>query len=236
MIQGRMANAGLHCQVTPVIGESYPVISGILGQAMEPSTSQWQFPGAMMSPNHPGISPTPHAQGAMKMEACARSNGIQRLRPGDVLYSKKRIDLSFHPDYETDRKVISFETTIQEILEQGKSPDQLPLIEVMQVQVGKTVEHWVLNGNKRLYLYKKLEKYGLLQEIPVQVIPFDQNIYNDRKIFSTLNRGISIGIQLRASEFAFDRRLDILCQRWRSRRRETKPGLLKMSLQQAMQS
>jgi hypothetical protein len=59
---------------------------------------------------------------------------------------------------------------LNQILANQISPDQLPLIEVMQVpqQDGK-MENWVLNGNKRLYLYKKLEKFGLLQEIPVRI-------------------------------------------------------------------
>ena len=54
--------------------------------------------------------------------------------------------------------------------------ESLPKIEVMK----KTGKYYAIDGNKLLYLYKKLQDAGGIAQINVKVVPFDEVTFSRR--------------------------------------------------------
>ena len=58
--------------------------------------------------------------------------------------------------------------SLKAIKEGSVSPDTLPPIDVMP----KDGKHYVVNGNRRLYMYRLLEQKNKIQDIPVNVVQY----------------------------------------------------------------
>src|SRR6218665_156259 len=79
-----------------------------------------------------------------------------RLRPSEVLFTQDSIGGRFQ-----DRVYLT--ETFEELLYRRITPDEIEPIEV----VLRRGIWWALTGNRRLYLYKKLQPLGIVQTIPV---------------------------------------------------------------------
>ncbi|XP_064615340.1 uncharacterized protein LOC135479445 [Liolophura sinensis] len=68
---------------------------------------------------------------------------------------------------------------------------------------------WVIRGNRRLYLYKDLEKRRFVREVLVTTELFDEALYNRQ--FSSRTHGASARVRGAPN---FDRELDRIIQKW----------------------
>ena len=71
--------------------------------------------------------------------------------------------------------------------------------------------YWAINGNHRLYIYKKLEQIGRITEIKVYVKPLSKEMFD--RLFTTHNNGTFVCIR---GEPNIDRKLEeIAAEYWR---------------------
>ena len=107
-----------------------------------------------------------------------------RLKPSEIRYSQDSIGGRF-----MDGRSLS--TTLQQLLSNAVTPDTIPCIEV----VIREDSYYALTGNRRLFLYKKLENAGLLDDIPVRIRPLSSVLFQFSQRFTTMNDGRSIRLR-----------------------------------------
>ena len=118
---------------------------------------------------------------------------IISLKPSDVRYTHDTIPAQFHDG----RTLIStMKDLLYERVEIRLGDGDVPPIEVMQTEEtegGKSGKMWyVVNGNRRLYVFRRLEKCGALQEMQVVTRKYDA-IEMD-KHFLTRNHGRTVTV------------------------------------------
>ena len=114
---------------------------------------------------------------------------IIHLKPSDIRYTHDEITAHF-----TDgRSLLStFKSLLYGKIEIRQGGDGVPPIEVMQVEEKGQKLWFVVNGNRRLYIFRRLEKCGALKSMQVVARRYD-SIEMD-KHFSTRNLGQTISI------------------------------------------
>lgn len=82
----------------------------------------------------------------------------------------------------------SIPETFRQILWKKLTVEDLPLIEVMKYGG----EWFVVRGNRRLFLFKELEKRGLLSQVKVQTRNFDQYLFQTQHTSSNKGKTVLI--------------------------------------------
>ena len=85
---------------------------------------------------------------------------MSRLPPSEIRFMQNSILDRFGG---RDGKVETIEETFKELLYGETAVEDIRHISVVE-RGGVT---WVISGNRRLYIYQKLEKYGRISTIPV---------------------------------------------------------------------
>ncbi|XP_041354564.1 uncharacterized protein LOC121372333 isoform X1 [Gigantopelta aegis] len=83
----------------------------------------------------------------------------------------------------------TLDSSLRDLLRYPNPEDRLPRMDVMTYG-GK---HFVVDGNRRLYLLKKLEAAGLVNTVSVNMLPFDFYYFNRKH--TTDCEGVSIRIR-----------------------------------------
>ncbi|CAH1786236.1 unnamed protein product, partial [Owenia fusiformis] len=108
---------------------------------------------------------------------------IRLVCPVDVLFSQSSIKGEFKDGR-------SFEDTLEDMLNDDLTPDDLPPIKVI-LSCGS---YWAVDGNRRLYLYQILHSYGHIDKIKVKVCT-NYNLHSLRRKLTTKNGGESIKVR-----------------------------------------
>jgi hypothetical protein len=135
-------------------------------------------------------------------------DSLLRLRPSDILYSQDSIKRQF-----TDGKTLEF--SFEQLLNDELTEEDIEPIEVVEDKDGLC---WALNGHRRLFLYKMLERFHVVDTIPVKVLDLRDNatrrLFQDRKTTDT--NGTSIKVRKRPQ---MERALEKLGKEFTERRR-----------------
>ena len=86
-------------------------------------------------------------------------SGYPRIDPANVRYSQDTIKGQFG-----DGKEIG--DTFHQLLNRDISVDDIPPIQVIKDESGV---YWAHTGNRRLYVFKRLQSLGIVSDIPVFV-------------------------------------------------------------------
>ncbi|XP_062601389.1 uncharacterized protein LOC134263090 [Saccostrea cucullata] len=104
------------------------------------------------------------------------------MRPSQIRYTHDSIQANF-------RNGTPMEETFRQLVFQKIQVDSLPMIEVTQHN-----GYWyVVRGNRRLFLLKKLERLGRVTTVQMVNKPFDSDVFNRQN--TTRNMGLSIRIR-----------------------------------------
>lgn len=136
---------------------------------------------------------------------------IIQLRPSDIRFAQNSISGEFQDGTRLDE-------TFVELLRETLTPDRLPPIDV----VYKADQWWTVTGNRRLYLYRKLEALHLVNRIKVNQRSMDEYWVRKqlRNLMTTENSGKSVYIRRSYSHIAVE--IDRLEREWTgSRSKET---------------
>ena len=104
------------------------------------------------------------------------------FRPSELLHAQDSIQHRF-------RDGRTLDSSLKDLVKYPKPEDRLPCMDVMTYD-GK---YFVVDGNRRLLLLKKLESAGLVNSVSVYMMPFDR-LYFQRK-HTTNCGGVSIRIR-----------------------------------------
>jgi len=113
----------------------------------------------------------------------------------------------------------SLEDTFRELLYGEVTVDEIRRLSVVRHEGA----HWVVSGNRRLYLYRKLEALRRITMVSVEVIPINMDRFS--QMLTTENNGQSVRIRsdrLRAPGDKLDDRLDKIYRRWSSEGRPSR--------------
>ncbi|XP_069104093.1 uncharacterized protein [Argopecten irradians] len=107
---------------------------------------------------------------------------VQQMRPSDLRFTHDSVSCRFSDGH-------TLEDTFKKLLNGDLQHYQLrPLVAMSHMG------HWfVVRGNRRLYLYKKLEEIGKIDEVKVVTQNFDDRVFT--KQFSSKNMGVSLRIR-----------------------------------------
>lgn len=100
-----------------------------------------------------------------------------RLRPSDILFSQDSISDKF------TNETFSLPETFQELLKGRKTPDDIRPMKVVRWKEN----WWALTGNRRLYLYRVLERLSIFPTMPVI-----EERASDPRIVEKLSAGLQI--------------------------------------------
>ncbi|XP_062583857.1 uncharacterized protein LOC134245602 [Saccostrea cucullata] len=104
------------------------------------------------------------------------------MRPSQIRYTHDSIQANF-------RNGTPMEHTFRQLVFQKIQVDSLPMIQVTQHN-----GYWyVVRGNRRLFLLKKLEKLGRVTTVQMVKKPFDPDVFNRQ--YTTKDNGISVRIR-----------------------------------------
>jgi len=108
------------------------------------------------------------------------------MQPSDIRFTESSIFTRFSVNGEP----VYLEETFRELLNGSCTVDGIAYIEVVFVNG----LWWVLYGNKRLFLYKKLQRLGIVTTIPVIVQPWGSFQVQERfgKRYTTQCNGLHI--------------------------------------------
>ncbi|XP_061186752.1 uncharacterized protein LOC133194861 [Saccostrea echinata] len=107
---------------------------------------------------------------------------VAYMRPSEIRYTHDSIQANF-------RDGTPLESTFHQLVYKKIQVDTLPMIEVMQYN-----GYWfVVRGNRRLFLLKKLEEYDQVSTVQVLRKPFDPDVFERQ--FTTNNMGTSVKIR-----------------------------------------
>jgi hypothetical protein len=116
-------------------------------------------------------------------------NSSVRLRfmlPSEILYSQESIRCRF-----ADGNTL--EDTFRRLLNNELSEDDIELVEAVKDDSGRW---WAVNGHRRLFLYKILERFNVIDAIPVKVLDIDdaatRDLFDKRKTTRTNGKLIRV--------------------------------------------
>lgn len=135
----------------------------------------------------------------------APSRQSLRLRPRDIRFTQDSIGSRF-----TDGRYLS--DTFEELLNRRISVDQLEWIEVVE----ERSLYWALTGNRRLYLYRKLEDLGEVNTIPVREMSLSD--YGVMRRFDNRNTTSCDGLDIELRQPQAERYINRAVQRWKTSR------------------
>ena len=125
------------------------------------------------------------------------------LRPTEICFTQDSVAGSF-----SDGR--SLADVFEQLLYKRLTPDDLGAIEVV-----KENGLWMaLTGNRRLFLYRKLEKLGVISTIPVWVRKLDDGNVRDRLGHRQTTK--SYGQSVRCRQWGTDTQIDEIIARWQS--------------------
>merc|ERR1712150_63074 len=113
------------------------------------------------------------------------------LNPEHLRYTKAHIPHTFDNGN-------TLESTFQEILDGNLDIDSLPPLEVVREKLwytpfGFSPNYWVTDGNRRLYLYRKLKVIGAASTVRVKLLEYGERGHPLVE-FSTRNDGQSVNV------------------------------------------
>src|SRR6218665_1259095 len=133
----------------------------------------------------------------------AQSGQLRRMRPNSIRYTQDSIGSRF-----TDGRYLS--DVFEQLLNRRISVEELWLIEVVE----ERFLHWALSGNRRLYLYQKLENLGQVGTIPVRELSLSDYLVRQR--FAERRTTTSDGIMIKMRQPEADLNINRAIYRWRS--------------------
>lgn len=104
------------------------------------------------------------------------SESVVYMYPSEIRFTHDSIQSNFSDGY-------SIPETFRQILWKKITAGDLPLIEVMKYE-GKW---FVVRGNRRLFVFRELEKRGGLSKVKVQTRNFDQYLFQTQ--YTSSNKG-----------------------------------------------
>ncbi|XP_062601388.1 uncharacterized protein LOC134263089 [Saccostrea cucullata] len=108
---------------------------------------------------------------------------IVSVRPSEICFAHDSIQ-----SYFSDGR--SLEETFRELLWEEISVESLPMIEIMQNNSYWSPRWFVVRGNRRLFLYQKLEELGRLKYVKVIRRSYDEATF--KRQVTTVNMGKSV--------------------------------------------
>src|SRR6218665_1138556 len=127
----------------------------------------------------------------------------RRMRPSDILYTQDSIGGRF-----TDGRYLS--DVFEQLLNRRISVEELGVIEVVE----ERLLHWALSGNRRLYLYQKLQNLGQVSTIPVRELSLSD--YWVRQRFAERKTTTSGGFMIKMRQPEADLNINRAIERWRA--------------------
>jgi len=127
-----------------------------------------------------------------------RTLGTEYIAPSELRFTHDSISCRFQDGH-------SLEETFQKLMdgELQLSHNELPPLVVMQYR-----GYWfVVRGNRRLYLYQKLEKAGYIQTVKVVKRSFDDKVF--QRQFTSNNMGSYVRIR---GDPSLEQKLDAMIQ------------------------
>lgn len=106
------------------------------------------------------------------------------ISPSEIRFTQESISNKFKDGEHT---ILS---TFQDLYLGNLSADDLPLLHVVTDERNKT---WVVKGNRRLFVYKKLQEYGKLNTVRVRVKPMVEELFE--KMHTTTCDGARVRIR-----------------------------------------
>jgi len=135
---------------------------------------------------------------------------VTKLAPSEIRFTQDSIQAEFGRDVGQ-----SLEETFRELLYGVTSVEEIRKLSVVKYQKN----HWVVSGNRRLYLYHKLQSVGSISEISVNVIPINMERFNAMK--TTENNGMSVRVRGKSGGALFEARLNEIVRQWKAAGRPT---------------
>ncbi|KAK3578611.1 hypothetical protein CHS0354_002183 [Potamilus streckersoni] len=131
-----------------------------------------------------------------------RTIGVKQMRPSQLRFTHDSISSRFKDGH-------TMEETFMQLLN-----GEISLKEVRSLVAMEYQGYWfVVRGNRRLYIMKKLEDIGNISTISVLLQTFDQQVFV--KQFSTKNMGLSL--KVRGDPF-LEQKLNRIVSEWRNNR------------------
>ena len=136
------------------------------------------------------------------------------VRPSAIRFSAESIDPQFA--YRT------LEDSFQELLKDKKKLDNIPPILVMDCAKGflarllSRPDYMVVDGNRRLYLYRKLEALKEITKVKVMVDDFDEEFLSTRIL---LNNGKDVLVRSGHGGYDLEKRLSVVYEKIQSDRK-----------------
>ncbi|KAL3848539.1 hypothetical protein ACJMK2_019390 [Sinanodonta woodiana] len=130
--------------------------------------------------------------------------GEAEMRPSQLRYTHDSISNRFQDGHTLDE---TFRQFLNKEITMGRY-EQVPNLVAMQYQGS----WFVVRGNRRLYLMKKLEETGAISTVKVLMKTFDQEVFNRQ--YTTTNMGRSIRVR---GDPNIDQKLNQIIASWRSR-------------------
>ncbi|KAK3596617.1 hypothetical protein CHS0354_039796 [Potamilus streckersoni] len=130
--------------------------------------------------------------------------GETEMRPSQLRFTQDSISNRFQDGHTLDE---TFRQFLYKEISMGQY-EQVPNLVAMQYQGS----WFVVRGNRRLYLMKKLEGAGAITTVKVLMKTFDQEVFNRQ--FTTRNMGLSIRVR---GDTNIEQKLNQIVANWRSR-------------------
>ncbi|CAH1785447.1 unnamed protein product [Owenia fusiformis] len=129
----------------------------------------------------------------------SRPHELVQLNPAEILYTQDIVKCHFEDG-------TNLADTFRSLLYGTSSPGDLESMDVMLWDQ----KYWVVEGNRRLYLFKQLEKLNITKQITAIKIPEEKWMW--RKIFRNSNHGKTVSV---INEKDLNQSLDKIIKVWR---------------------
>ena len=94
------------------------------------------------------------------------------MRPSEINFTHQFISKQFRESRQGSKPML--EKTFEDLLYGRRIINEMPRIVVIKLGEKENKKIWVLQGNRRLYIYKKLEEFGRINLISVYLQPEDE--------------------------------------------------------------
>jgi len=131
------------------------------------------------------------------------SGQSRRMRPSNIRYTQDSIGSRF-----TDGSFLS--DTFDQLLNRRISVDELEWIEVVR----ESSLYWALTGNRRLYLFRKLEDLGEVHTIPVRELSLSD--YGVRRRFDHRNTTSCDGLDIELRQAETEGHIRSVIESWKA--------------------
>lgn len=108
------------------------------------------------------------------------------LKPSEIFYSQDSIRSTFDSGKDIGE-------LLDEIVFESASVHRIPNISVIKCGINGSSERWHTADNRRLWVFKQLERLGFLETIRVIQVTFNSRSHSRK--FSTVNGGESIRVR-----------------------------------------